>query len=125
MYLIDSDILIDYLRLHKPAINFLDGLAEKDRNIALITHFELIKGCQKKLHEFKIGQFLKHFKIIPLSAEVSGKALKIYRTHKWGSNLGIPDAFIAASAVLGKLTLLTRNIKHFKTIPALKVEKPY
>lgn len=125
MYLLDSNILIDYLRLHKPAIDFVDGLLEKHRNIALITHFELIKGCEKKIHEFKIGQFLKHFRIIHLSKEISGKALKIYRTCRWGSNLDIPDAFIAASAILNKLTLITRNTKHFKAIPSLKIEKPY
>lgn len=125
MYLIDTDILIDYLRLHKPAVEFLDNLPSKDRNIGLISRFELIKGCQRKAHEEKINLFLKNFQILPLTDEVSVKALKLYRTCKWACKLDIPDAFIAASAILNRLSLVTRNVKHFRSVPSLKIEKPY
>ncbi len=125
MYLIDTNILIDYLRLHKPAIEFLDNLPKEDRNIGLISQMELIQGCKKKANELTVNLFLKNFKILPLSSEISAKALKIYRTYKWASKFDIPDSFIAANALLNKLTLVTRNIKHFKNIASLKIEKPY
>lgn len=125
MYLFDTDILIDYLRLHKPAIKYLDELNKKDRNIALITQFELLKGCQRKLHEQRIAGFLKNFKILPLSETVSKKALQIYHERRWHSHIDIPDAFIVATALVHKLTLITRNIKHYRDISSLKIEKPY
>lgn len=126
MYLFDSDILIDYLRLHKPAIQYLDKLEKRDRNIAFITQFELLKGCNKKSQAQKISSFLKNFQILPLNEAISKKALQIFRDIKWHSSIDIPDTFIAASALVhGKLTLVTRNIKHYRSIETLKIEKPY
>ncbi len=125
MYIFDSDILVDYLRLHKPAIKLLDGIDRKDRRIAFLSQFELLKGCVKKAQSQKVDSFLKHFNIIPLDKVVAKKALQIYRTDKWHTGIQIADSFIAATAIENKLTLVTRNIKHYKNIPSLELQKPY
>lgn len=125
MYIFDTDILVDYLRLHKPAIKLLDETDKNNRGIAFISQFELLKGCNAKAQSQKIDSFLKHFKVLPLDPKVAKKALQIYRTVKWHANIEIPDSLIAATAIENKLTLVTRNIKHYREIPALKLEKPY
>ncbi|MBI2634059.1 type II toxin-antitoxin system VapC family toxin [Candidatus Peregrinibacteria bacterium] len=125
MYLFDTDILIDYLRLHKPAILLLDKLKKEERHIAYITQFELIKGCKKKIQEQRIHFFLKHFTILPMDGKLSKKALGLYKVCRWGAHVDIPDTFIAATALIHKLPLFTRNIKHYRNIPDLVFEKPY
>lgn len=125
MYVFDTDILIDYLRLHKPAIKLLDGLTKDERNIAFLTPFELLQGCGKKSQSMKVDTFLKNFKVLPVSAEISKKALALFREIKWRTHIDIPDAFVAATALVSGLTVVTRNLKHYRDIPKLKVERPY
>ena len=40
-------------------------------------------------------------------------------------NLKLPDAIIAATAIVNKLTLITRNTKDFDRLSRLKVSNPY
>jgi predicted nucleic acid-binding protein len=40
-------------------------------------------------------------------------------------NLAIPDALIAATALILDLELATDNERHFKMIPDLNVKRPY
>lgn len=125
MYLFDTDILVDYLRMHEPAMEYLESLSKADRKTAFISRFELLKGCSRKAQANKIGTFFKHFTVLPLTSTVAEDALRIYHDKKWHAHIDIPDAFIAATAIAHKLTLVTRNLKHFKNIPNLKIEKPY
>lgn len=125
MYLIDSDILIDYLRLHEKAIDFLDNLNRKDRAIAHISVFELLKGCTRKTQEDQINRFIKKFQIINMNEKVVKKALELYRVKRWTFGLGIADSFIAAIGILNKCELVTRNTKHYKNISGLKIKTPY
>lgn len=125
MYLIDSDILIDYLRLHEKAIDLLNNLNRKDRAIAHISVFELLRGCNKKTQEAQINRFIKKFSVIKLDEKIAKKALEIYRIKRWTIGLGIVDSFIAATGILNKCELITRNVKHYQNIPGLKIKTPY
>lgn len=41
------------------------------------------------------------------------------------NNIKLPDAIIAASAILYNLTILTRNTKDFNKVAALKILHPH
>lgn len=125
MYLLDTDILIDYLRLYEPALDFFQHLSKTDRTIALLTRFELLNGCQRKEHEMRIDRFLRNFKVYTITGEISKEALHLYHNNRWFTGLGISDSFIAATALVEKRTLFTRNYKHYQKITGLKVEVPY
>lgn len=125
MYLFDTDILVDYLRLHGPALSFLENLTKKDRKVGFISHFELLKGCDRKVQSNKIDTLMKYFEVMPINSSITEAALRMYRERKWHAHIDIPDAFIAATALAHKLTLVTRNLKHYRNIPQLKIKKPY
>ncbi len=123
--LIDTDILVDYLRLHPEAVHFLDGLTKKDRAVSVLTHLELLQGCSTKLKSQTVDHFVKQFKVLPLDAEISLSAMKLFREHKWHSHMSIPDVLIAATALSSGEILYTRNVKDYKMIPGLKLHSPY
>ncbi len=125
MVLLDTDILIDYLRLYSPALRLLDSFTKGDRFVSILSQMELLKGCKTKQHEQRILRFIKNFKVFYIDVEISQNAFKIFRDKRWQGNMDIPDSFIAATAKLHDLTLLSRNLKHYRNIPSLKVEKPY
>lgn len=125
MYVIDTDILIDYIRLHAPALNFLDRLSKKERVISIFSQFELLKGCANKEQEVRINRFLKQFVISHLSEKIGKLALGLFRKYRWSFGLGMVDSFIAATAIDHQLQLVTRNTKHYQNIPSLKIHSPY
>lgn len=125
MVLLDSDILIDYLRRYPPALAFFKDLDLKEAAISTITHLELIRGCKKKINAQTVDKLVKNFITIDISPAISKKSVKIYRHFKWHTHLEIGDAFIAATAITSKAILLTRNLKHFQTLEGLKLVKPY
>ena len=123
-YLIDSDVLIEYLRGIKKAYNFL--LKENFKGklwISVINVMEIYSGRDTKSpkKERIINEFLNSFKIIPINKEIAIKAGKIRRDYQ----KPFADAIVAASALAYNLFLVTRNKKHFAKIENLKVISPY
>ncbi len=125
MYLIDSDILIDYLRLHEPAIEFLDGLEKSEMALSFVTKFEVLKGCRKKINENRAFKLLNKFEILPLNEKVSERAFQVYQNLRWRADIGMSDSMIAATAIQNKCVLISRNVKHFDKVPGIKLKKPY
>ena len=123
-YLIDSDVLIDYLRGVKKAYSFL--LKENFKGklwISVINVMEIYSGKDTKSpkKEKIINEFLNSFKIIPINKEIAITAGKIRRDYQ----KPFADAIVAASALAYNLFLVTRNKKHFVKIKNLKVISPY
>lgn len=123
--LLDTDILVDYLRLLPEAVNFVDGLSKKERTISVLTHLELLQGCSTKLKSQTIDHFAKQFTVIALNDRISQNAVKLFREHKWHSHMSIPDVLIAATALDSGQTLVTRNVKDYRMISGLKLNTPY
>ncbi|MBS3080520.1 type II toxin-antitoxin system VapC family toxin [Candidatus Pacearchaeota archaeon] len=128
MVCLDSDIIIDFMRNEKYAIDKINELKEKD--IAIITTsvntFELFRGfvTSKKYSVDLFYRFIHNVKILNFTLESSKKAAEIFEYLKVrGEILDIADIMIASIAISNNEVLLTRNVKHFQRIPELKIEK--
>ena len=122
-FLIDTNILVDYLRFYPKAQEFLDSL--RWRYISIISAMEIIQGSRNK-RELEIElSFLHNFKVINIDNKISDLALDLMKNYKLKFNLLIPDAFIAATALSRDKILITKNIKDFKFIKGLKFRPPY
>jgi len=124
MILIDTNIFVDHLRGYKPAINFFESILEReDILFSAITESELVAGkdCEDFDKKEKLLHFLHTWEKIPVSNIIAIHAGDISRNH----NISIPDSIIAATAILTKSELLTKNVGDFKNIENLKVREPY
>jgi predicted nucleic acid-binding protein len=66
---------------------------------------------------------LERFEVIPVTREVAEISGRIQaELAAAGSQIGINDIYIAATASYYGLSLVTRNTRHFKRIPKLKLE---
>lgn len=121
----DTNTAIYYLQqLFPPGAElFIDGLLQVEQPaISAITEIELL--CWKTatpddlavLHGF-IGDAL----VIELEQVIKYKTADIRKTHK----IKLPDAIIAATALVYDLTLLSRNLADFKNIPGLRLINPW
>jgi predicted nucleic acid-binding protein len=86
---------------------------------------ELIIGCRTKKEMRHVESFLKQFQTIHLSQTISERALQLIGMFYHSHSLLISDALIAASALLTNSMLYTKNIKHFRMIPGLRVQRSY
>jgi predicted nucleic acid-binding protein len=123
-YLIDSDVLIDYLRgLNQARIFLLQESAERKLFIAILSFVEIYSGEETRdLKRRKlIDEFLNSFEIIPLDKNIAKQAGQIRRDY----NKPFADAIIAASAISYDLILITKNEKHFSGVKNLKTINPY
>lgn len=122
--LVDSTLLIDFLRKMNKEKSILWRLREKYNNLSIstISVFELYAGATstKKLEDVEI--LLRWFEVIGFSdeiAELAGKLLVQMR--KKNLLIEYRDLFIGATAVFSDMELATFNTKHFENIPGIKL----
>lgn len=120
-YLIDTNAVIDYLdnKLPDTAAELIDGIEAK---ISVITRMELLAwpGASKK-QSLILNEFVDAAEVYNLEEPVILKAIQIRKATK----TKLPDAIIAATAQVHKLTLITRNTKDFEKIKGLEIMDSY
>ncbi len=125
LVIIDSSIFVDHFRNYAPSVEFFRFLSSfKTRPLfSAITETELIAGnsCNDSNVRTIILAMLNSFTKVEVDNQIALKAGDLSRIY----NVDLPDSIIAATAIVNKAELLTRNIKDFKKIKGLKVRMPY
>jgi len=124
-YLWDTNICIYYLQQQFPkdAEQFIDSvLKEAVPCISAITEIELLcwKTATDRDQEL-LGKFIENCIVVELDRGIKLQTAAIRKTHK----IKLPDAIIAATALEGRYTLLTRNISDFKNISDIRLRDPW
>ena len=120
--IVDTSILIDYLRGGEKGVGFIEGV-EGDDDLELfvptIVVFELFSGQSTKssIVVTKILNLLKFFQRIELTEDIAKRAGQLFRDTK--KIFQVQDYIIAASALQLNATVATLNKKHFEQIPHL------
>ncbi len=124
-YLWDTNTVIYYLQQQFPtaAEKFIDDLLNEDLpTISVITEIELL--CWKTATEKDLNVlngFISNALVIELEQAIKLKTAEIRKVHR----IKLPDAIIAATAMVYGLALLTRNIEDFKNITGLDIISPW
>jgi predicted nucleic acid-binding protein len=113
-YLLDTNILILYLRKTAGYYDLLDTLAKDDTlYISAITRLEIIRGMRERERQDTFN-LLDSLESIDITIEVADKAGELIRTWRTqGVILEDADAIISATALRYGLALVTTNAKHF------------
>lgn len=124
-YLWDTNTAIYYLQRQFPpeAEKFIDDSLNVGKPyISAITEIELL--CWKTTNEKDLAvlnNFIADSQVIELERSIKLKTADIRKQHK----IKLPDAIIAATALVYDLVLISRNISDFKHIEGLKVIDPH
>jgi predicted nucleic acid-binding protein len=108
--LVDTDVFVDHLR---GARRFDPG--SDMVHYSVVTRAELYAGRDSE--EPIVSVLLAPFHEVPVHREIAERAGRLRR----GSNLRMPDALIAATALEQDCTLVTRNVKDFAGIRGLRI----
>lgn len=113
-YLLDTNILIRYLRKSHGYDILLSSLAESDwLCISVMTRFEVVRGLRDHEREatFELLDSLESLHISAELADAAGEMVRLGRKRDF--TIGEADAIIAATALHHNLALVTTNAKHF------------
>lgn len=112
--IIDTDVVIDFLRSRDYARRLLENWAGKGLlGISVLTHLEIYQGM-KSGEERATNAFLDgcvSFSVDHLIARQAGIMLRDVRSR--GITIGMADAIIAATALRFDVPLLTNDIEHY------------
>lgn len=124
-YLVDTDVLIDVAKGKDGAAEFLDSLNES-WSLSVITAMELAVGARDAGDVRRIDEMVAAFDMVSLTPAVGTAAYALVKQFTKSHGLRVFDALIAATAMENERILVTRNEKHFRMIPGLKLRvQPY
>lgn len=128
MYLLDSNVLVDFLR-GKNA-KFLEMLRKSNAQfikIPAIVKGELLLGAEKSTDvldaKLCVENLLSPYEVLPFDEECSAHYARIRAfLERKGMPIGPNDTMIAACALRHGATLVTNSVAEFRRVPGLAVE---
>ncbi len=119
--LVDTDILIDFLRGKPDAMAWLDNCSQPPL-VSTVTVAELHAGLRDG-EEGAMEALLSALGRVTIDDRVARLAGRLRREYGPSHGTGLADAMIAASAVIAEARLVTRNARHYPMLERLVV--PY
>lgn len=122
-YLIDTCAVIKYLNSAFPVngIAFLDAVVDDESIISFISEIELQVWNPANPADLDVFvDFVSASNIFGIEPNVIAQTIDIRKQYK----LKVPDAIIAATALINDFTLVSDNDSDFKKVPHLKYINP-
>ena len=125
-YLLDSDRIIDALHSRQDAIDLISTVIVDGVAISVITVGELYEGTYRspdpQMRMNQLRQFLSQFPVLPVTQPiVEVFAAERARLRAQGTPIADFDLLIASTALHHNLTLVTRNLRHFRRVSGLRI----
>lgn len=117
--LLDTDVVIDYLRGIPEAINYLEDRPET-LLLSAITIAELFAGVREGKERTALHAFLGAFEVVTVDQEIAERGGLYRREYGRSHGVGLADALIAATAERARADVVTLNVKHFPMFPSAR-----
>jgi predicted nucleic acid-binding protein len=125
MRLLDSDIVIDILRGHAPALRWIVNVRGDELLVPGHVVMELIRGARNRQERDRVLQATEQWPLLWPTAEDCNRALTDFAIYYLSHNLSATDALIGQTAIGADAILCTFNVRHFRLIRDLVTEQPY
>jgi tRNA(fMet)-specific endonuclease VapC len=121
MLLVDTNILIDSLRQRPAAVAFVEQYRKAELALSLIVVMEVFQGVLDKTDFQRTRKTINGFLVLDMDPTVIRLAMELQQQYILSHQIGIPDALIAATALIYDLELRTYTLKDFRFIPGIQV----
>lgn len=121
-YIIDTDVLVEYLRGSDRAAEFLETL-EGDLIISVISVAELFSGVKGSDEVDALDQFMLAFQIVSIDDQLAKEGGLIRQKYHPSHGVGLADALIAATSIDRGAELITFNLRHYPMVE--EIRHPY
>ena len=110
--LVDTDVLIDFLRGYGPAVSFVGDHSDRIVLPAIVVA-ELYAGVKGDAEQTVLENLLSLLRVVPISDEIARLGGLYRRDYGRSHGTGLSDALVAATAFLEGAELKTLNVKHY------------
>lgn len=132
MYLLDTNVVSEFRRPrpHGAVLAWIAAVDDADLNISAVTMGEIQTGIERTREqdaekaakiEFWADQVADTYNVLPMTTEVFRLWAKLM--HRQSDTVS-EDAMIAATAIVNKLAVVTRNVKDFERFE-VKIIDPF
>lgn len=123
MNLIDTDIMIWYMKGNQKAQSFIES--ESGLAISVITYMEVVQRMRNKRELNALRKALRSWKatIVYVNEDISAKAMFYVEQNYLSHSVHLADALIGATSVVTGMPLHTANDKHYKAIKEIDLHK--
>ena len=113
-YLIDTNVILDFVGNKLPAKSkvFLSAIIDEQINISAINKMELLGFSKPEQILYELVSFSK---IYHIDDAIIDKTITLRQKHK----IKLPDAIIAATAIVHGFILISHNFRDFQKITDL------
>ncbi len=134
MHLLDTDTLTHLLANHPRVLNRLREVDDPNVGITIVTRIEMLQGRFDFLMKAANGSQLRRAQELLIRSEASLAALNVIPVDEAAAahfdrlrmtttlrKLRRADLLIASVALAHNAVLVTRNLRHFRLVPRLRV----
>jgi len=120
LVLCDTCVVIDLINQNSDS---LDKLKKQGSMLCInsVIEMELIQGAHNQRERQKIIGKINGFRRLEINQAILDLATQLVTRYVLSHHLELPDAMIAACALIYDIPLFTYNIKHFKYLPNIKL----
>jgi predicted nucleic acid-binding protein len=121
--LVDSNVIIDYVsnRIPEKSAKQLDIYFNSNFSVSIISKIEVLGFNTQEYELEQLESFIQLSSIVYIDEAVADKTIEIRRMKR----IKLPDAIIAATALVQNCILLSHNTTDFNKIEGLQVWDPY
>ncbi len=117
--LCDTNILIEFYKNNQKIVAVLRDIGAENIAISAVTAGELLFGALNKKEVQTIKRDIEHLILMHINDLISEKYIELMLQYSKSHGLAIPDALIAATALVNNVSLYTLNRKDFIFIAGL------
>lgn len=116
--LVDTDVLVDFLRGHGKAVAFVNEHADRIilSSIVVAELYARVKGDEEQA---ALDRFVSLFRVVSVSAEIAKAGGICKKDYGKSHGVGLADAILYATAEAENAELKTLNTKHYPMIKDL------
>jgi hypothetical protein len=121
MILCDTNILIEIYKANAKIIKSVKKIGQENIAVSDVTCAELLFGARNKKELQTIRKDLNKLTVLPIQSIVSAMAVELVEKYALSHKLSLPDALIAATAIIYNVELYTLNVKDFKFLENVRL----
>ena len=114
--LLDTDVLIDFLRGQAEAMSLVAAGSERLMMVSSIGVAELyagVRGGADGAEQAALKSLLSLFRVVPVSNDIARLGGLYKRDYGRSHGVGLADGIIAATAAVEDAELMTLNVRHY------------
>ncbi|MEK7254265.1 MAG: PIN domain-containing protein, partial [Bacteroidota bacterium] len=102
----------------------IQKIGESNVLLPAVVYMEILRGSADRKAQMIVESRMKRYSMLYINEPISTKAIELIELYHLSHGLKVPDALIAATALIHNQEFFTYNLKDFRYIPGIRLYQP-